>query len=129
MRGHHAGASGDGPGAEHDRPERSTAWAASHLVSFWCPDRHETTVRLAADVRVPPSWECANCGAPAGPDRAMPPLPEPDRHGRSHLDQLLLRRTPEEGARALAEALDRLHAMRAAQASPDRHVRPRRGEE
>jgi len=95
---------------------------ASRLVSFWCPSGHTTTVRLAADVRVPEQWPCGRCAEAAGPDPDRPPprsVPPPPNGGRTPLEYLQMRRSPEEGERLLAEALDRLHA------SQDTHDRLR----
>jgi hypothetical protein len=112
VRAHRVGASGAGPrpGTE---PADSTRLAASQLVSFWCHAGHVTTVRLVADIAVPQGWECARCGAAAGPDPGQPPPPSgAGGRGRTHLECLQMRRTPEEGAQALAEALDHLRARR-----------------
>jgi hypothetical protein len=120
LRGRRVGTDGSGHAAPG--PTRSSGQAASRLVSFWCHAGHTTTVRLAADIPVPPSWQCSRCGAAAGPDVAQPP-PPPDpsgERGRTHLDYLRMRRTPEEGEQALAEALDRLRAMREAGEPPGR---------
>ncbi len=87
----------------------------SRLVSFWCRSGHTTTVRLAADVPVPGEWACARCGAAAAPDPEQPPpapAPRPPNGGRTPLEYLLMRRTPEEGERLVAEALDRLRVSR-----------------
>jgi RNA polymerase binding protein RbpA len=114
LRGHHVGAAGSAPRTAAE-PRRSPGGVVSHLVSFWCHAGHTTTVRLAADVAVPLSWQCARCGAPAGPDPDRPPTAEPGHdRGRTHLECLQMRRTPEEGKRALAEALALLRARRRA---------------
>jgi hypothetical protein len=112
MKAHRVGAANDGRGAQVE-PARARAGVASRLVTFWCHREHVTTVRLAANVPVPVAWDCAECGAPAGPELGRPPHPRPEPAGRSHLDQLHMRRTPEEGERALADALERLYALRA----------------
>jgi hypothetical protein len=87
----------------------------SRLVSFWCWAGHTTTVRLAADVPVPMEWACGRCGEAAGPDAERPPAqadPRPPNGGRTPLEYLLMRRTPEEGEQLLAEALDRVRRNR-----------------
>jgi RNA polymerase-binding protein len=87
----------------------------SRLVSFWCWSSHTTTVRLAADVPVPDEWPCGQCGEAAGPDQGHPPRPaqpRPANGGRTPLEYLLMRRTPEEGEQILAEALDRVRRRR-----------------
>jgi RNA polymerase-binding protein len=102
-------ASGMAPSSSADHGWR----VASRLVSFWCPAGHTTTVRLAADVPVPERWPCRRCAEAAGPDPDRPPpraVPPPPNGGRTPLEYLLMRRTPEDGARLLAEALERLHS-------------------
>jgi hypothetical protein len=87
----------------------------SRLVSFWCRSGHTTTVRLAADVAVPEEWSCARCGEAAGPDQQQPPpqaAARPPNGGRTPLEYLLMRRSPEEGERLLAEALERVRVTR-----------------
>jgi RNA polymerase-binding protein len=115
MKGSRVGSSVRGltAAAGEKRPHRPVA---SRLVSFWCRAGHTTIVRLLADIPPPPSWQCGRCGETASSDPAQPPPPT-DREtvrGRTHLDLLHMRRTPEEGERALAEALDLLRARREA---------------
>lgn len=95
-------------------PKRATGPVRSRLVTFWCRVGHTTTVRLAADIDVPQTWQCGRCGAPAGPDPARPPPPAEADRGRTHLECVQMRRTPEEGERALDEALARVRARREA---------------
>jgi hypothetical protein len=93
----------------------------SRLVTFWCRSGHTITVRLAADVPVPQEWTCGRCGEAAGPDPERPPpmaAPRPPNGGRTPLEYLLMRRTPEEGEQLLAEALDRVRARREADPRP-----------
>jgi hypothetical protein len=90
---------------------------ASRVVSFWCCAGHTTTVRLSADIDIPQRWPCGKCTEAAGPDPEQPPapaIPAPANGGRTPLEYLQMRRSPEEGERALAEALDRLRASREA---------------
>jgi hypothetical protein len=87
----------------------------SRLVSFWCRSGHITTVRLAMDAPVPERWTCARCSEAAGPDPdkpPAPPAPTPPNGGRTPLEYLLMRRSPEDGERLLAEALDRVRFSR-----------------
>jgi hypothetical protein len=89
----------------------------SRLVSFWCCSGHTTTVRLSAEIDIPQRWPCGQCAEAAGPDPDQPPprsTPSPANGGRTPLEYLQMRRSPEEGERVLAEALDRLRASREA---------------
>jgi hypothetical protein len=116
LKGRRVGASGLGSGSQAPSSRRG-GLVASRLVSFWCSSGHTTTVRLAADVEVPQRWPCGQCAEAAGPDQAQPPpaaAPSPPNGGRTPLEYLHMRRSPEDGERALAEALDRLHASREA---------------
>ena len=114
LRGSRVGASAEyGTGS----PSRRYGQVASRLVSFWCWSGHTTTVRMAADADIPARWPCGSCGADAGPDQARPPErpePVPPNGGRTPLEYLQMRRTPEEGEQVLAEALERLRARREA---------------
>jgi hypothetical protein len=112
-------------------PKRRHGPVQSQLVSFWCWAGHRTTVRLSADIAVPQEWECGHCTETAGPDPTQPPpaaTPAPANGGRTPLEYLQMRRTPEDCEQILAEALDRLHASRqpdrVVAAVPNRRTRP-----
>jgi hypothetical protein len=72
---------------------------------------------MAADADIPQRWPCGACGEAAGPDQSQPPapaVPAPPNGGRTPLEYLQMRRSPEEGEQVLAEALERLRARREA---------------
>src|SRR3954466_12197741 len=118
---------GGAAGAEVDR---GGPLQPRRRVSYWCHAGHETRPHLATDVAPPETWERAVCGQPAGEDKDTPPA----RVGRAGEDKdspparvglggashktpyefLMMRRTEAEGEEPLAEALDKLHASRAA---------------
>jgi RNA polymerase binding protein RbpA len=82
------------------------------VVEFWCANGHHTEHHFAADVAVPALWDCPRCGLPAGQDRANPPAPPIIEPYKTHLAYVKERRTDEDGAAILAEAMQRLRARR-----------------
>jgi hypothetical protein len=83
-------------------------------VSFWCSKGHETRPSFVVDdeVAIPDVWECQRCGYPAGNDRENPPSPSRNVPFKTHLAYVKERRTEEDGAALLDEALAALRARR-----------------
>jgi len=81
-------------------------------VSFWCANRHETRPSFATDAAIPDVWECPRCGNPAGQDEDAPPSPPRVEPYKTHLAYVKERRSDEDGAAILEEALQRLRARR-----------------
>ena len=81
-------------------------------VGFWCANGHHTEHSFAADVAVPPLWDCPRCGLPAGQDEANPPARPQTEPYKTHLAYVKERRTDEDAAAILAEAMQRLHQRR-----------------
>lgn len=83
-------------------------------VSFWCLNGHETTPSFAdhPEVVVPQTWDCPRCGLPAGTDRENPPGAIRNEPYKTHLAYVKERRTDEDGAALLDEALAALRARR-----------------
>ena len=101
-------------GAVGSQVDRGGPVEPRRVVSYWCDARHESRPHFAADVEVPDSWECHVCGQPAGVDRDAPPAPL-RMAGAAHktpYEFLMMRRTPAEGEKLLAEALETLAARR-----------------
>lgn len=84
------------------------------VVSYWCLNGHETRPSFAAvEVIEPPEhWDCPRCGFPAGQDRANPPAPLRNEPYKTHLAYVKERRSEDEGAALLEEALETLRAKR-----------------
>src|SRR4051794_6910632 len=83
-------------------------------VSYWGDARHGSRPHFAADVEVPASGKCPVCGQPAGVARDAPPAPL-RMAGAAHktpYEFLMMRRTPAEGEKLLAEALETLASRR-----------------
>ena len=89
-----------------DQVDRGAPLAARHDVTYWCADDHDTSVTLSLDADVPEEWDCGRCGGPASTDRGGA-----ERAGRTRwfprtpYEFLMMRRSPEDGERLLAEAL------------------------
>jgi hypothetical protein len=107
IRGSRVGA---GPLGESERGEA----APRVRVPYWCANGHETTPSFSAseDVQPPEVWDCPRCGFPAGRDAANPPDPLRNEPYKTHLAYVKERRSDEDGAALLAEALETLHARR-----------------
>jgi hypothetical protein len=93
--------------------DRGAKPVARQRVEYWCANDHRTTTQLAAGVEAPATWDCDTCGAPAVQERGT--APQAAREGtfyRTPYEFLMMRRTPEDGERLLAEALERLEQGR-----------------
>jgi hypothetical protein len=81
-------------------------------VTYWCARGHDIDIHLAADVEPPATWDCPRCGQPAGLDRHNPPGRNRAEPYKSHLAYVKERRSEEDGAAILAEALAKLRQRR-----------------
>jgi hypothetical protein len=77
-------------------------------ISFWCARGHESRPSFAADAPIPDEWDCPRCGLPAGPDQENPPAPPKIEPYKTHLAYVKERRSDEDGAAILQEALAKL---------------------
>jgi hypothetical protein len=82
------------------------------VASFWCARGHETLRSFATDVDVPDSWDCSDCGLPAGRDQDNPPPPPKIEPYKTHLAYVKERRSDADGATILDEALEELRRRR-----------------
>ncbi|MDO8144946.1 MULTISPECIES: RNA polymerase-binding protein RbpA [Isoptericola] len=112
IRGSRVGA---GPMGEQERGVP----APRNQVSYWCLNGHETRPSFAAleDIEPPEQWDCPRCGFPAGQDPANPPAPLRNEPYKTHLAYVKERRSDEDGAALLEEALETLRARRETSAS------------
>jgi len=105
IRGSRVGA---GPTGENERGDS----APRQLVSFFCAHRHEVHLAFALDAVLPDTWDCPRCGLPAGRESSAPPeVPHAEPY-KTHLAYVKERRSEEDGAAILEEALARLRARR-----------------
>jgi hypothetical protein len=86
--------------------------APRRRVSFWCANRHETKPAFAEEASVPDSWDCPRCGLPAGRQEQAPPAPPRNEPYKTHLAYVRERRSDEDGAAILEEALAKLRSRR-----------------
>jgi hypothetical protein len=107
IRGSRVGA---GPMGEAERGES----APRFWVSYWCVNGHETkpSFSLEAGAEAPETWDCPRCGFPAGQDKENPPSRTRNEPYKTHLAYVKERRTDEDGAAILDEALAALRARR-----------------
>jgi RNA polymerase-binding protein len=99
-------------GAGPIRPDERCEPVARRAITYWCANGHDVEILFAADVTVPPTWECPRCGQPAGRDRQHPPGTRRAEPYKSHLAYVKERRSEAEGAEILAEALRKLRQRR-----------------
>jgi hypothetical protein len=83
-------------------------------VSYWCSQGHEVRPSFAKepDIVIPETWDCPRCGMPAGQDKDNPPLPPKNEPYKTHLAYVKERRSDEDGAALLDEALAALRERR-----------------
>jgi len=99
--------------APTDQVDRGAPVAERHSVTYWCARDHVTSVIFSVDVETPSSWDCCRCGGPASPEQGNAAPVTPTRwFPRTPYEFLMMRRTPEDGERLLAEALEALQARR-----------------
>jgi hypothetical protein len=84
------------------------------VISYWCMNGHETRPSFAVSVEFAPpeQWDCPRCGLPAGQDEANPPAPMRNEPYKTHLAYVKERRSEEDGAALLEEALATLRSRR-----------------
>ena len=99
---------GAGPMGESERGETAPR---SH-VSYFCSNGHVSTPSFAQEADIPESWDCPRCGLPAGQDRDNPPAPHKTEPYKTHLAYVKERRTEQEAAELLKEALAALRDRR-----------------
>ncbi|MDO4717037.1 MAG: RNA polymerase-binding protein RbpA [Propionibacteriaceae bacterium] len=107
IRGSRVGA---GPMGEAERGDA----APRNYVSYYCANAHVTRPAFAADAVVPEVWDCPRCGLPANLDAENPPPPPKIQPYKTHLAYVKERRTADQAAAILAEALGGLRERRAA---------------
>jgi len=103
IRGSRVGA---GPMGEAERGEA----APRARVSYWCSHGHESRPSFATDVVIPDTWDCPKCGMPAGREKDTPPTAVKTEPYKTHLAYVKERRSDEDGAAILDEALAKLRS-------------------
>ena len=107
IRGSRVGA---GPMGE---AERGDAAPRVH-VSYWCAAGHETRPSFAQEtgIEIPETWDCPRCGMPAGQNQSSPPEPPRNEPYKTHLAYVKERRSDDDCAALLDEALEALRKRR-----------------
>ena len=108
IRGSRVGA---GPMGEQDRGFHAERVA----ISYWDAMGNETVRYFAADLpedEIPEVIDSPSTGLPAGRDKANPPSVAKNEPYKTHLAYVKERRTAEDGAAILDEALAALRARR-----------------
>jgi hypothetical protein len=105
IRGSRVGA---GPMGEAERGEA----APRQRVSYFCSQGHQAVVNFAVEAAIPDSWDCPRCGLPASLDSENPPPPPKIEPYKTHLAYVKERRSDEEAADILDEAIRTLRDRR-----------------
>ncbi len=99
---------GSGPMGEAERGEA----APRKAITYFCVNDHETVLNFSVEAEEPESWDCPRCGMPASVDsdnRPDAPRVEPYK---THLAYVKERRSEDEAATLLTEALETLRSKR-----------------
>jgi hypothetical protein len=91
--------------------ERGEA-APRQRVVYFCAHEHESVITFAVEAQIPDSWDCPRCGLPASQDRENPPPAPRNEPYKTHLGYVKERRSDEDGAALLEEALQALRQRR-----------------
>jgi hypothetical protein len=94
------------------RPDERSEPAPRREVTYFCAAGHTSQIRFAADAPAPEVWDCPRCGQPAGLDGQNPPGRSRVEPYKSHLAYVKERRSDEDGAKILAEALAKVRQRR-----------------
>ena len=105
IRGSRVGA---GPMGEVERGEA----VPRQRVIYFCSQQHKSEIAFAIDATAPQSWDCPKCGRPASLDCDNPPPPTKIEPYKTHLAYVKERRSDQEAAEILDEALRKLRDKR-----------------
>lgn len=99
---------GSGPMGEAERGEPAPRRAAT----YFCVNDHSTELQFAIEAEVPESWDCPRCGMPASVDSDNRPTAPKIEPYKTHLAYVKERRSDDEAAEILTEALELLRSRR-----------------
>jgi hypothetical protein len=86
--------------------------APRQRVIYFCAHRHRVELNFAVEATAPDSWDCPKCGLPASLDSDNPPPPPKIEPYKTHLAYVKERRSDQEAADILDEALKTLRDRR-----------------
>ncbi|MCH1866738.1 RNA polymerase-binding protein RbpA [Nocardioides sp. CFH 31398] len=101
---------GSGPMGEAERGEA----APRQSVTYYCSQDHRSVVAFSVEAEVPDTWDCPKCGLPASLDAENPPEAPRIAPYKTHLAYVKERRSDEEAASILDEAIATLRSRRKA---------------
>ncbi len=99
---------GSGPMGEAERGEA----APRQTVTYYCINDHDTVLQFAIEADLPESWDCPRCGMPASADAENRPTAPRTEPYKTHLAYVKERRSDDEAAELLTEAIATLRAKR-----------------
>ena len=99
---------GSGPMGED---ERGVA-APRRPVTYYCNQRHATTISISTEAEPPAQWDCPRCGLPGSADEENPPETPRNVPYKTHLAYAKERRSDDEATSILDEALATLRDKR-----------------
>lgn len=99
---------GSGPMGEAERGEA----APRRAVTYFCAKDHQTVLNFSVEAEAPASWDCPRCGLPASNDEGNRPDAPKTEPYKTHLAYVKERRSDDEAATILTEALESLRSKR-----------------
>lgn len=99
---------GSGPMGEAERGDA----APRQTVTYYCINDHDTTLQFAIEATQPETWDCPRCGMPASSDADNRPTAPKVAPYKTHLAYVKERRSEDEAAELLTEAITTLRAKR-----------------
>ena len=86
--------------------------APRQRVIYFCAHRHQSEITFAVEATAPEAWDCPKCGLPASQDSENPPPAPKIEPYKTHLAYVKERRSDQEAADILDEALKSLRDRR-----------------
>ncbi len=86
--------------------------APRQRVVYFCAHGHESVICFAIEAQIPECWDCPRCGLPASLDSENPPPAPKIEPYKTHLAYVKERRSDQEAADILDEAIQTLRIRR-----------------
>lgn len=86
--------------------------APRQSVTYFCSHGHRSMVTFSIEAHAPESWDCPRCGLPASLDSENPPPAPRTEPYKTHLAYVKERRSDQEAADILDEAIQLLRTRR-----------------
>jgi len=101
-------------GTQSQEKTTGIQYSPRQTVNYVCPKGHTSEMIFSSDAEIPHTWQCKHCPAMAITDAVPTPPEVVGNTSKTHLDQLLERRSRDELEEILADALSDLKKRRAA---------------